>query len=97
MKCLGAVDEFIVRLFLIETALLGFFGAVAGVILGHVIMLLVFIIKDHSVAAKMNWGHMLMYILYALAIGTVVSFLAAIPPAVRAARMPPAAALQTEI
>ncbi|MBP8950957.1 MAG: FtsX-like permease family protein [Armatimonadetes bacterium] len=97
MKCLGALDVFIVRLFLIETAFLGFLGSVVGVIIGHVIMLIAYTIKDHSVAAKMDWGEMLMYVLIALAIGTFLSFIAAIPPAVRAARMPPAAALQTEI
>jgi predicted lysophospholipase L1 biosynthesis ABC-type transport system permease subunit len=97
MKCLGALDAFIVRLFLIETAILGFLGSIVGVIIGHLIMLLVFTIKDHSVAAKMDWGAMLGYILLGLGIGTVLSFVAAIPPAVRAAKMPPAAALQTEI
>ena len=97
MKCLGALDAFIVRLFVIETAFLGMLGSVVGVILGHVIMLIVYTIKDHSVAAKMNWGEMLMYMAMALLVGTVVSLVAAVPPAVRAARMPPAAALATEI
>jgi len=97
MKCLGAVDEFIVRLFLIETAILGFLGSIVGVLLGHLVMLLVYTVRDHSVAAKMDWLQMLVYVAIALGIGTIVSFLAAIPPAIRAARMPPAAALQTEI
>ncbi len=35
--------------------------------------------------------------LMALGVGTIVSLVAAIPPAVRAAKMPPAAALATEI
>lgn len=97
MKCLGALDGFIVRLFLIETALLGLFGSVVGIILGHVVMLIVYTFRDHSVVAKMNWGHMLVYMLAAMLVGTVVSLIAAIIPAVRAARMPAAAALATEI
>ncbi len=98
MKCLGALDMFIVRLFLIETALLGLFGSVVGILLGHLgILLFMTIFTDHTVAAKMNWGHMLVYMLMALGVGTIVSLVAAIPPAVRAAKMPPAAALATEI
>ena len=98
MKCLGAMDEFIVRLFLIETAVLGFLGAIVGAILGHVIMLLVSIIRfGVSVVPKIDWGQMLIYIGFALLIGCVISLVAAVPPAVRAARMPPAAALSTEV
>lgn len=97
MKCLGALDVFIVRLFLIETALLGLFGSVVGIVVGHLVMLGVYTIRDASVAAKMDWSHMLVYMVMAMGIGTVVSLLAAIPPAVRAAKMPPAAALATEV
>jgi len=98
MKCLGALDEFIVRLFLIETAVLGFLGAAVGAIIGHLIMLGVYVAKEGtSIVAKMDWGKMLMYIGVALIIGCVISLLAAVPPAVRAARMAPAVALSSEI
>jgi predicted lysophospholipase L1 biosynthesis ABC-type transport system permease subunit len=98
MKCLGALDAFIVRLFLIETAVLGLLGAFVGVIIGHVVMLVIYMIKlGPSITAKMDWGQMALYMLLALAIGSGISMLAAIPPAVRAARMPAAAALATEI
>ena len=97
MKCLGALDSFIVRLFLIETAFLGLLGSLVGIVIGHVIMLIAYSVKDPSVAAKMNWGTMLMYMLVALGIGTLVSLVAAVPPAIRAAKMPAAAALATEI
>ena len=39
MKCLGALNGFIVKLFLIESGLLGFFGALFGALLGGVFML----------------------------------------------------------
>ncbi len=98
MKCLGALDEFIVRLFLIETAVLGFLGALAGAIIGHLVMLVIYMIKvGPSITAKMDWGQMLKYIGLALIVGCIISLLAAVPPAVRAARMPPAAALSTEV
>ena len=98
MKCLGAMDGFIVRLFLIESAVLGVLGSVLGALLGHLTMLSVYMIKEGaSVAAKMNWGEMLGYVGVALLIGTILSLLAAVFPALRAAQLPPAAALATEV
>ena len=97
MKCLGALDEFIVRIFLIESIVLGFIGSFVGALVGHGIMLLVYIAKQSGVAAMMNWGEMLVYILIALVIGMFLSLVAAVPPAMRAAQMPPAAALATEV
>jgi len=97
MKCLGALDEFIVRLFLIESIVLGFLGSLVGALVGHGVMLLVYVAKESGVAAMMDWGQMLVYVVIALGIGMFLSLVAAVPPAVRAARMPPAAALATEI
>jgi len=99
MKCLGALDSFIVRLFLIEAVALGVIGSVLGTLLGHLAMLGIFALRERSlsVAAKMNWGQMLTYLLLCILIGTVLSLVSAIAPAVRAARMRPAAALQSEI
>lgn len=99
MKCLGALDEFIVRLFLIEAAVLGVLGSVVGALLGHLVMLLVSCInhKTFRIPAMMNWGHMLGYLGLSLLIGTLLSLSAAFWPSVRAAKLPPAAALRTEI
>ncbi len=98
MKCLGALDEFIVRLFLIESAVLGGLGSIVGAIIGHLVMLLVYVIKEgSSVPALMDWGEMLKYMGLAVLMGTVLSLLAAVPPAMRAAKLPPAAALATEV
>ena len=99
MKCLGALDNFIVRLFLIEAVALGVLGSVLGTLLGLLAMLGIFAIRERSlsVAAKMDWGQMLTYLLFCILIGTVLSLISAIAPAMRAARMRPAAALQSEI
>jgi len=99
MKCLGALDEFIVRLFLIEAAVLGVLGSIVGALLGHLVVLLFSCIshKDFTLPAKMNWAHMLGWLGLALVIGTFVSLFAAFWPSVRAAKLPPAAALRTEI
>lgn len=98
MKCLGALDKFIVRIFLIESLVLGFLGSLVGAIVGHLIMLLMFVIREGAtVPAKMNWLEMGGYFLLSLALGCVLAFVAAVAPAIRAAQMPPAAALATEI
>jgi hypothetical protein len=98
MKCLGALDSFIVRLFLIESVVLGFLGSVVGAIVGMLTMLLISMAKEGgSVAAKMNWAQEGMYLVIAIVLGVVLAFFAAVAPAVRAARMPAAAALATEV
>jgi len=99
MKCLGALDNFIVRLFLIEAAALGVLGSLIGTALGHLAMLGIFVIRERSlsVAAAMDWSQMLKYLLISIVVGTALSLVSAIAPAVRAARMRPAVALQTEI
>lgn len=98
MKCLGALDEFIVRLFLIEAAVLGVLGSAVGALLGHLIVLLWgCITHGFSLPAKMNWGVMVVWLVASLGVGTIISLLAAVFPAVRAAKLPPAAALATEI
>lgn len=99
MKCLGALDEFIVRLFLIEAAVLGVLGSVVGALLGHLVMLLVSCInhKTFRIPAMMNWIDMLGYLGLSILIGTLLSLFAALLPSVRAAKLPPAAALRTEI
>jgi predicted lysophospholipase L1 biosynthesis ABC-type transport system permease subunit len=98
MKCLGALDEFIVRLFLIEAGVLGFLGSVTGALVGHLVVLLIGCIKHgFTLPAKMNWVHMLGYLGLSIAVGIILSLFAAFWPAVSAAKMPPAAALRTEI
>lgn len=98
MKCLGAVDEFIVRLFLIESAVLGVLGSILGAIIGSSVMLLVFVIKEgSSVPAMMDWGAMTKYLIISIGLGTVLSLIAAVLPAMSAAKLPPAAALATEV
>ncbi len=98
MKCLGALDSFVVRLFLIEAAVIGFLGSLAGIIVGFLFVLFYYALTaGFSVVAKIDWPLLLLYMLGALLIGSVLSLLAAIPPAVQASHMPPAAALRSEV
>jgi ABC-type antimicrobial peptide transport system permease subunit len=97
MKCLGALDNFIVKLFLIESGLLGFFGALFGAIIGALFVILTRFGAVFSGKAGFDWLKLLMYIGVCIVIGTVLSIVAALGPAVRASRMPPADAMRTEI
>jgi len=93
IKCLGALDNFIIKLFLIESGLLGFFGALVGAIVGGLFMLLTKI----SLWGAINWIGFLTSLASCVALGTVLSIVAAVGPAIRAARMHPADAMRTEI
>jgi putative ABC transport system permease protein len=98
MKCLGALDGFVVRLFLIESIVLGFLGSFLGAIVGVLVMLLVYCIKDgFDLPARLHWGPIFGRFGLCLIIGAFLALLGAIPPAVRAARLPPAAALRSEV
>jgi ABC-type lipoprotein release transport system permease subunit len=46
---------------------------------------------------KLNWMQLLISYGICLILGTVLSIVAAVPPAIRAAKMPPADAMRSEI
>lgn len=92
-KCLGALDNFIVKLFLIESGLLGFFGSLFGALLG----LLFVVLTNLGVVGNMNWGNVMLNLLACVAVGTFLSVAAAIPPAMRAAKMQAVDAMRTEV
>lgn len=98
MKCLGALDSFIVRIFLVEALLIGLLGSIAGVVLGHLGGLLMYSWRaGWDLPAKISWPAMLTYLAASVVIGAIIALLAAILPAVRAAQMPAAAALRSEV
>jgi putative ABC transport system permease protein len=101
MKCLGALDSLVVRLFLLEAGLLGALGAAGGVVAGGGIMILLQMFRHGwggILRAQPIWGVLPLWLALALAapLGGLLSVLAALYPAWRAAKMPPAAALRSE-
>lgn len=98
MKCLGALDSFVVKLLFIEAILMGAISSTAGAALGWLIIAVVHLVSD-GVGSFPGafWSGSALQTLQAIAIGTSLTILAAIPPAVRAAQMPPASALRSEI
>lgn len=92
-KCLGALDKFIINLFLIESALLGFFGSLIGALVGFLFVLL----TNLSIVGNLNWGAAMINLFACVGVGTFLSVAAAIPPAMRAAKMQAVDAMRTEV
>jgi ABC-type antimicrobial peptide transport system permease subunit len=88
IKCLGASDGFIVKVFFLESAVLGAIGSLVGALFGSVLMKFV---------SGASWETVGLVILVGTATGIAMTILAAIAPAVQAARMPAAAALRVEV
>jgi len=97
MKCLGALDRFVVRLFILEALMQGVAGSVAGVFLG---------VAAAAVSSAVNLGleslvhppvaAIVMSMTLSAVIGTVLSLVGVIYPAIIAARMQPVEAMRVE-
>ena len=98
MKCLGALDWFVVKLFLIEAAFQGIAGSALGAILGFLSAMLA-AATEHglSVFHTLPWGSAVGNLATATLVGGGLAMLGAIYPARRAGKMPPADAMRTEI
>jgi putative ABC transport system permease protein len=98
MKCLGALDSFIVKLFFLESIFLGAAGSVGGVIVGGVLAWMQ-LWRQFGRAAwgGTPWGSLLAIAVASLAIGLIITATAALYPAYRAARMEPIAAMRVEV
>jgi hypothetical protein len=95
MKCLGALDRFILRLFLIEAAIQGFLGAAAGAILGGVISVLGTLAAFGPGGLDfIPWPGALASLAVALGLGLGLSLLGVLYPALLAAGMRPVEAMR---
>lgn len=98
MKCLGALDGFVLRLFLLESMFEGILGSLAGIIVGAALS------YGEGVSAYGGevWGFLpagqLFVLLSGCALaGLLLAVLGALYPAYQAARMTPVMALRSEI
>ena len=97
MKCLVALDTFIVKLFLRESTFQGFAGTSAGIVIGFLLTL--------GLARIDYGGYVVDYFPvsgiaesagYALVVGTLLSLVGAMLPAYRAAKMEPVEAMRSD-
>lgn len=98
MKCLGALDIFVVELFLLEALILGIIASFLGWIVGFgSISLLALATHGWAVVGKIHSIQILEHLGLSMLVGGLLTVIATIPPAIRAAKMPPAIALRVEI
>lgn len=97
MKCLGALDEFIIKLFLLESSFQGILGTLIGIVLGFVLSFgRSWLAFGGFTFSYFPAGDILASAVYSLLIGTLLSVFAAIFPAYRAAKMQPVDAMRVE-
>jgi len=97
MKCLGALDGFIVKLFLLESTFQGVAGTAFGVVGGFIVLMLSSLYAFGTATFEYFPAlEILSIMLYAIVIGSGLSILAAVFPALRAAHMAPVEAMRVE-
>ena len=97
MKCLGALDGFIVKLFLLESLFQGVVGTVAGVILGLTLSLIsVASSYGHDAWRDVPVAQLSVRIMICLIVGILLTVAGAVYPAWQAARMQPIEAMRVE-
>lgn len=98
MKCLGALNRFIVELFLLESGFQGLAGAIVGALLGCLFTIL-FNLKSYGLDLFWNFPlwQTLAIIAVACIIGMILAVVGAAGPAYQAAKMPPAEAMRVEV
>jgi ABC-type antimicrobial peptide transport system permease subunit len=98
MKCLGALDRFVVRLFLLESTFQGIAGTAAGILLGLVLCFAEGWFKyGNDVWTLTRPVEIASLTAMCFATGVLLSVTGALYPARLAARMKPVDALRTEV
>ncbi len=99
MKCLGALSGFVVKLFLIESLIIGVLGAIIGTVVGFLVPLVAYMLSAGAalLLSSTPFGTLAICGLGATFVGTILAILAAIYPARVAAKMVPADALRTNV
>jgi len=97
MKCLGALDRFVLRLFILEAGMQGLAGSVAGAITGAVFALLAGWVRFGGAALQqVTMASVAASMAVATGIGVALSLLGVLYPALVAARMQPVEAMRVE-
>lgn len=97
MKCLGALDRFVLRLFLLEAGMQGLAGGIAGSLAGAFFALLSSLLRFgwHCVAT-VTAADVAASMAYAALVGCLLSLVGVLYPALVAARMQPVEAMRVE-
>ncbi len=97
MKCLGALDRFILRLFFLEAGMQGLVGGGIGALAGAFFSLITATISLGTVALiHVSWLNVAGSVLWATLVGFFLSLVGVFYPAIVAAKMQPVEAMRTE-
>ena len=97
LKCLGALDGFIIRSYFIESSMQGVAGTALGCIIGLVVALSAALSNyGRYVFPNLAYGGVLLALLLSFLVGTMLSIVAAILPAYMAAKKQPVDAMRVE-
>jgi len=98
MKCLGALDKFVMELFILESSIHGILGSLMGGILGIIVMTIVYLIQYKGLILKLFPIVLIgKYLLFSVIIGTFLAIIGALYPALVSAKMEPAEAMRREV
>lgn len=99
LKCLGALDGFIIRLFMIESVFVGLVGSFLGALSGVVLMLaqLLMVLEAAHIPVALLLRTILLVAPGAVVGGAALTVLAAIYPTRAAAKMKPVDAMRVEV
>ena len=99
LKCLGALDRFIVRLFMLESIFIGIVGSVGGALLGYLLTVLqVGASLEFSIlSARHLVAPLIVWVPISVGAGTVITVLAAVYPTYVASKMRPVEAMRVEV
>jgi predicted lysophospholipase L1 biosynthesis ABC-type transport system permease subunit len=97
MKCLGALDSFIIKLFLLESTFQGLVGTISGIAIG-LLMTVILATIDYGqfVFEYFPLASVLRSAVAAIIAGTGLSLIGAMLPAYKAAKMEPVEAMRLE-
>lgn len=97
LKCLGALDRFIVRIFVMEATIQGLAGGFLGALLGGLVTIFSTLLTfGFATLAYIPWTAICLTMFYAMCIGTVLSLIGVLYPAIVASKMQPVEAMRVE-
>ncbi len=97
MKCLGALDRFILRLFFLEAGMQGLAGGAVGALAGAFFSIVTAAVSFGSIAlSHVAWLDVAGSVLSAALVGFFLSLIGVFYPAIVAAKMQPVEAMRSE-
>ena len=97
MKCLGASDGLVIKLFLLESCMVGVVGASVGIVLGVIVALFAGVLQFGGfVVAQFPVTQAWTVVAWSVLAGMLLSVTGAVGPAYQAARMRPVDALRVD-